>query len=149
MGAPKLSSVTFLDGVTEIGDSAFINCPALGGITMADSVVKIGDSAFAKCESLKGVTVGNGVVHIGAFAFQGCKYMTRIYIPASVKFIGKRAINSPRLDDVTFELTEGWYATLSESATSGNAIASATLESSELAGKLLNAGYVEYYIKRN
>jgi hypothetical protein len=46
------TSYTIPDGVTAIGDLAFIGCSSLTGITIPNSVTAIGERAFADCDSL-------------------------------------------------------------------------------------------------
>jgi hypothetical protein len=46
------TKVTILYGVTEIGDSAFLQCRNLKSIEIPDSVTSIGSYAFAECISL-------------------------------------------------------------------------------------------------
>ena len=72
------------DGVTEIGDSAFIGCSVLTHITMPDSVTKIGDSAFAGCSALEHITIPDSVTKIGDSAFESCYALTHITIPNSI-----------------------------------------------------------------
>ena len=45
----RLTSVTFPNSVTEIGDYAFKGCSNLISITIPDSVTKIGDRIFENC----------------------------------------------------------------------------------------------------
>ena len=82
------------DGVTEIGDSAFIGCSVLTHITMPDSVTKIGDSAFAGCSALEHITIPDSVTKIGDSAFAGCSALEHITIPDSVTKIGDSAFES-------------------------------------------------------
>ena len=52
-----LTSVTIPDGVTTIGNSAFIGCTSLTSVTIPDSVTTIGNYAFWGCTSLTSVTI--------------------------------------------------------------------------------------------
>ena len=79
-------------------------------IEMADSVTTIGDSAFSSCIALNSIHIGKGVVTIGKQAFHNCDFLYTVYIPASVESIGERCFyQSPRIDTVVFEKTDGWY----------------------------------------
>ena len=147
-GASSLSTLIISEGVTEVGDAAFSGCPSLRSIDMPASLVTIGKSAFSKCMALTTITIGSGVVTIGDYAFEGSKYITEVYIPASVKYIGASAFNSPRLEKVVFELTEGWYAASTATATTGSAIPPAEIADEKGVCELLNKTYVKYYIKR-
>ena len=79
------------NGVTSIGDSAFIYCTSLTSITIPDSTTSIGNSAFSGCTSLASVKIGNGVTSIGEYAFGYCGSLTSIIIPDSVTSIGEYA----------------------------------------------------------
>ena len=87
----NITSITIGNGVTEIGDSAFLGCDSLTSVTMGDSVTKIGVGAFNICSNLKNLTISNGVTEIGAYAFSKCKSLSNIIIPESVTKIGSIA----------------------------------------------------------
>lgn len=56
-----ITDIVFTDGVTSIGNWAFINCTGLTDITIPDSVTSIpGDDAFENCTALTSINVGNG-----------------------------------------------------------------------------------------
>ena len=52
----KLTNITILNGVTEIGENAFFDCRSLTAITIPDSVTTIGKNIFEGCSNLKNVT---------------------------------------------------------------------------------------------
>jgi hypothetical protein len=52
-----IKSVIIEDGVTTIGDSAFIYCAGLTSITIPNSVTTIQVGAFENCENLTDVTI--------------------------------------------------------------------------------------------
>jgi len=77
----KTGSYTIPDGVTSIGDYAFISCDRLiGELTIPVGVTSIGDNAFFNCYGLTGVTISNGVTSIGDFAFSRCYGLTAISV---------------------------------------------------------------------
>jgi hypothetical protein len=76
------------NGVTSIGDFAFVSCVNLTNVTIPDSVTSIGYASFEACYSLTGVTLGNNVATIGDTAFCSCYALTSITIPNSVTSIG-------------------------------------------------------------
>ena len=79
---------TIPNGVTSIGDSAFIGCTSLTSITIPNSVTSIGDSAFSGCTSLTSITIPNSVASLGDSTFSDCTGLTSITIPDSVASIG-------------------------------------------------------------
>ncbi len=54
-------SYTVPNGVTSIGDYAFITCPSLASVTIGTNVTSIGDSAFEACTILASVMIPNSV----------------------------------------------------------------------------------------
>ena len=87
----KIKSVTIKDGVTKIGESAFMECQSLASVTIPSSVTEIGEFAFAQCQSLASVTIPNSVTSIGEYAFNECTSLKQINIPDSVTSIGTGA----------------------------------------------------------
>ena len=57
----KDTSYIIPDGVTSIGDFAFMYCISLKSITIPNSVTSIGDGAFMYCESLQSITIPENV----------------------------------------------------------------------------------------
>lgn len=75
------------DGVTKIGDVAFLDFTSLASITIPETVKEIGDGSFKGCRSLASVTIPENVTKIGVSAFDSCKSLASITIPSSVKKI--------------------------------------------------------------
>ena len=72
----SLKTVTFKEGVKEIGDQAFMNCPSLNKLVFPESLEIIGRQAFQNCLELKGsIRVPDNVKEIRthAFAQDKCK----------------------------------------------------------------------------
>ena len=68
----ELKNVTILEGVNEIGYSAFA-ATALETVYIPSSVKSIEEYAFYECRELKDVTISEGVEHIGMLAFNNCQ----------------------------------------------------------------------------
>lgn len=85
MAAKALTSVTFLDGVTFIEDSAFYDCSNLNTITIPNSVTEIKYSAFNNCRNLKSVSISDSVTYIGDVAFNDCTSLTELTVSESNK----------------------------------------------------------------
>ena len=94
-GCYNLSSITFQNNITKIGDYAFYGCSSLAGtLTIPNSVTSIGHSAFSNCSGLSTVTIGNFVTYIGGEAFSGCSGLSgTLTIPNSVTSIGEGAFS--------------------------------------------------------
>ena len=90
------------NGVTSIGDMAFMNCSGLTSITIPNSVTSIGIAAFQGCSSLTSVIIPNGVTELEVDVFSGCSSLTSITIPNSVTSIQPRAFDGcSRLTSIT------------------------------------------------
>ncbi len=71
-------------------------CPAgkAGEYTVPDSVTDIVDTAFMNCTNLTTVSLPEGVVTIGEYAFMNCSSLSEIQIPVSVKTVGEWAFGN-------------------------------------------------------
>ena len=94
LNCTSLISITIPDSVTSIGYEAFRGCKSLPSITIPDSVTSIGKNAFQYCDKLTNITMPYGVTSIGNFAFQYCSSLTSITLPDSVTSIGAYAFSS-------------------------------------------------------
>ena len=88
-----LTNVMIPESVTRIGNSAFYDCFDLTSVAIPDSVTSIGSSAFHQC-GLTSVTIPNSVTSIGVEAFYNCESLTSVTIPNSVTSIGAWAFAS-------------------------------------------------------
>ena len=89
----SVKQVIIGDGVTTIGEWAFLDCSSLTSVTIPNSVTTIGKRAFSDCPYLTSVTIGNGVTTIGDWAFYRCFSLTSVTIPNSVTTIGSDAFS--------------------------------------------------------
>lgn len=105
------------EGVTAIGDDAFIRCKSLTNVVIPEGVTTIGADALSWCKSLTSVTIPDGVTTIGDGAFRGCKSLTSVTIPEGVTAIGWYTfVFCERLTKIT--IPEG-VTTIGEGAFSG------------------------------
>ena len=113
-----LTSVTFGSGLVTLGTSAFAETK-LTAVTLPNSLTTMGHGAFWGISTLTSVTLGTGLTELPTEAFWGSQ-ITSITIPGNVKNIGLRAFyNNTSLTSVT--LAEG-IETIGE-----NAFANSTL----------------------
>lgn len=118
---PKLTTIR-LNGVTYIGDEAFLNCTGLVAVelgadvqhigmgafkncsslataTIPPNVTFIGDYAFANCPELKSMTIMDGVVEIPAYCFQNDTSLEQVILPTSIEKVGENAFeNCPNIE---------------------------------------------------
>ena len=99
-----LTSVTIGNGVTSIGNFAFIGCQSLATVTIGNSVATIGENAFDHCDALKEVTLPASVTSIGANAFKNCVGLQRIDIQhdGAVSLAGNVFQNDNELQYIVF-----------------------------------------------
>ena len=113
-----ITEVEIKDGVTSIGDTAFLYCEALTSVTIPSSVTSIGISSFFGCSALTSVTIPSSVTSIGNAAFYYCTALTSVTIPNSVTSIGLNTFKGcSNLTSVTFiPGTAGATLSIGESA---------------------------------
>lgn len=80
----SLTSVTIPNSVTSIGNYAFRDCSGLTSITIPNSVTSIGYGAFRYCSGLISITLPNSLTNIYNSAFEGCSSLTSVTIPTSI-----------------------------------------------------------------
>lgn len=74
----EIKRVVIENGVTSIGDYAFIKCSNLESVDIANSVRYIGEGAFAECYRLEEVYIPESVSEMGASPFRSCYELNRI-----------------------------------------------------------------------
>ncbi len=75
-------SIVVEDGITHIGDGAFIGCSNVQKIIIPQSVCSMGNSPFSGCISLKDIVIPASVKYLGANIFESCSSLTDIYCEA-------------------------------------------------------------------
>ncbi len=78
-------------GLSTIGDFAFIECKNLRSVSIPDTVTEIGSYAFAACEKLTSVKLSNSLQVIGTSAFYNCYAISSITLPYGLREIGSSA----------------------------------------------------------
>ena len=87
----SIKKVIINNGVTTVGENAFIRCNGLTEVILPDSLNYIGKSAFSVCFNLVDCSIPDNVVSIDENAFWLCRALDEINIPTSVKNIGLEA----------------------------------------------------------
>jgi len=82
-----ITSITFPNSITSIGNSAFVYCKRLNSIVLPEKLTVIGDMCFASCESLRRVVIPEGLTLIDNSAFNSCYSLDSLIIPNSVTTI--------------------------------------------------------------
>lgn len=78
-------------GITNVGESMFLNCSKLESVEIADTVKRLEWNSFYGCCSLTEMELPEGLKVIGQDAFDGCSNLKHIVIPDSVEEIGEEA----------------------------------------------------------
>ena len=92
-GCNGLTSVTILEGVTSIGNSAFNGCNGLTSVTIPNSVKTIGEYAFRYCRQVEVLKLSDELKSIKKGTFQGCNKLKSLIIPAAVEYIYTEAFS--------------------------------------------------------
>lgn len=90
----QIKNLVIPEGVSSIGNYAFIQCSNLTSVNIPQSVTYIGSSAFAWCSRLTSISIPEKVTSIGNSAFAWCSGLTSITIPEKVTSIGSDAFDS-------------------------------------------------------
>ncbi|MBQ7501986.1 leucine-rich repeat protein [bacterium] len=93
-----LKSITLPDSVTSLGRAAFSECRSLKSVSIPGSAACIGREAFAFCGSLKSVALPDSVVRICVYAFAFCGSLRHIELPAGIRFIDAEAFRESGLE---------------------------------------------------
>lgn len=86
-------SINLSNSVTSIEKYAFQGCWYLTDIAIPDSVTSIGDCAFQRCDRLVNVVLPNGLTTISVGMFMQSSTLANVFIPASVTAIEHHAFN--------------------------------------------------------
>ena len=91
----EIQAVTIEDGVSSVGENAFVNCYKMTHVTLPKSVTTIREGAFAGCDKMTHVTLPADAKldTIGKDAFNGCAALTSISLPKSTTTIEDRAFS--------------------------------------------------------
>jgi len=92
---PAVETVTIGEGVTTIGDYAFVGCSSLETVDIQGTLTKIGEYAFGGCSSLNSFpTIAVSDVQIGESAFNTGSSVSELIISGSVASIEASAFGS-------------------------------------------------------
>lgn len=104
MSFENLKEVQLASTVVSIGPAAFEGCIALPEITLPAGLKEIGYEAFFQCKALSFISIPEGVTYLPDFAFQECSSLTHIDL-GNVKSYGKNVFVSSGL--TSFVIPDG------------------------------------------
>ena len=80
-------SINIPSSVTNIAESAFMECSAIKSLTLPNSVEYMNSYVFQGCENLESITIPNSVKSMGDAVFRNCKKLKSITLPSGIKNI--------------------------------------------------------------
>jgi len=89
MYAASLKSVVLPETLDSIGSCAFEYCLALEEIKISDNVTSIEDMAFSSCRALESASLPETLTHLGSYAFSDCSSLSEINIPSNLTEINE------------------------------------------------------------
>ncbi len=89
---PTLESITLLEGVKEIGNSAFYNT-CITELELPDTLETLGEYAFGRSDLLTKVVFGSGLRTISDHAFDGDEALRSISLQEGLEVIGESAFS--------------------------------------------------------
>ena len=111
-----IESVSLPEGLTSIGNYAFLDCEELTAVSIPEGVTRIGDRAFDYCENLTDISLPDSLTEIGDYAFHWCLELHEITLPDGLETIGAKA----------FWCDDLWSIVIPDSVTSLGSAAFAT-----------------------
>ena len=111
-----IKKVEIGQGITRIGQRAFMNCPQLTAVSFASSVETIGEYAFAMCEKLPQITLPNTVKTLQSNAFYQCVRLESASLSSKMEkvpenaFIGCTALKTVQIPNGIKEIERSAFA---------------------------------------
>ena len=96
----RLTELKLSDSVTEIGNSAFINCEDLKKIAWSSNLDRIGQYAFYCCESLPSLSFPDSLKTIEQRAFEKAYSLTQVTFPKNLQSVQYSFIDCSKLKRV-------------------------------------------------
>ncbi len=82
--ALDITSVVIEEGVTSIGNVAFLGCDNLTSISLPEGITSIGEYAFQSCDSLAEINLPQSLTTLMSGAFSMCASLKEITVPEAV-----------------------------------------------------------------
>lgn len=89
----KIVSISFNEGLKEIGAHAFFMCSSLEDVSFPNTLQTIGENAFLGCGKLTKLTIPASVSKIGNTAFMGCRSLKEVVFEGHVENIGRNVFS--------------------------------------------------------
>ena len=114
-----ITSVTFPETLTSIGNQAFYSCLSLASVTFPAGLTSIGNAAFDSCFSLASVTFPAGLTSIGNTAFDSCTDLTSVTFNGPPPTFGDDVFLNTPVTSINAPFDQGWPGVLVISSDEG------------------------------
>lgn len=84
-------NIVLSEGITSIGEAAFMYCSRIQNLTLPESLVSIGEGAFGEADGLTDVTFPISLTSLEDHAFHSCDSITKITFRGDAPAIGAAA----------------------------------------------------------
>ena len=99
----QITGLELPEGLSSVGDNAFMDCLHLQAAVIPASVTRIGWYSFSGCTDLNELVLPEGLREIGAYAFSSCTGLSKLVLPSMLETLEERAFSScTGLSAVTF-----------------------------------------------
>lgn len=103
IGVDDIKEIVIQEGVTSIGNMAFLGCTNMVNVSFPKTITSIEDAAFSLCTSLENVTLPDGITYIPKRIFRKCTSLTNITFPKELTYIAANAFEDcSKLEEVNF-----------------------------------------------
>ena len=105
-----VTGVEIQEGVTYVGENAFVSFTHLTELTLPDGLTEIGYQAFRGCTALASVTLPASIAEVGVGAFYGCSALADVYFggtPLQWDLMNVDDYNEPLLNAALHYTLEG------------------------------------------
>lgn len=110
----SLNQVIIPETITQIADSAFLNCQALTRVDCFGPIERVGNRAFEDCAALEEIIFHNGVKSLDLYAFHLCKSLRQADLGQVIEalpegaftgcgFTGELALSIPDIGKIAYK----------------------------------------------
>ena len=104
-----IESINLPEGVTKIGDAAFMGCANLTEVILPKSLETIGEGAFSGCAALRKIELPEKIDTIAEYLFSGCKSLHTVTLHPSIRMINLNAFINTGVKKINYLGTrEDW-----------------------------------------
>ncbi len=96
----NLKSVKIEEGITNIGNSAFLGCSEMETLQLPSSLIQIKQNAFNGCQKIQRVDLSDKIKSMGEAAFSGCISLKTVNIPSKLTIISDKLFSNCGLESV-------------------------------------------------